>query len=222
MKFSSDAYRCDPGHEGAYVFRFIQRALSGFDPAGEDVLEIGPKHGLHTRLIDVHGPRSITCVDLPSKREHVQPWMDKLTVPHEFTFSDFLRFKTDKKFGLIMFAGVLYHNVEQVRMLKKLRSMAKPECHMIFESSCTRTDEFRNKNVIEVHWPDRFRGVETIIFMPSKSACKSMLEVAGWQCVEDSDSHPDLINTDRITIHCVPGPALQTYLEVDHEHVEDG
>ena len=78
---------------------------------------------------------------------------------------------------------------------------------MIFESYTTRNQELSDKNVIEVHYPpyspaDR---AQTVLFHPSKLACKSMLEITGWEVIETSDNYEDIANPDRINILCRKG-----------------
>ena len=227
VKFGDLNIRLDPGADGYAAAELAIRELAKLqlDLSDKDVIEIGPKHGLHTMLTDVHNPRSITCVELPSKKDAINKWIHHIKSPVIFNYCDLLRFQATKSFDLVFFCGVLYHNNEQLRLLKKLHSMANDDALMVFESSVSRNPSLQGLNAIEVCWPERFRSVETIIFHPSKMACKSLLEIAGWDVIASSDDHADLALDTRVALICrKSNRKLTTYAEgdVDHGHVEIG
>jgi hypothetical protein len=205
--------------EGGATHEFMRLMFenNNFDVAGKHVLEIGPKHGLHTRFICQKNPASVTCVELECKRTLVNKWSKNLQV--EFRFGDFLNLDFDQKYDLILFAGVIYHNIEQIRMLRKLRTLASDNCALIFESSCIRDKKLIDENVIQIFWPDQFRKTPTVRFMPSKRAAISMLEMAGWKIVGNADEVPELTNPERINLFCTPS---ETSFFSGYEEIQEG
>lgn len=224
MEFKSNRIAV-PRTEGAPAAVLMQRCLDGFEVSGVDVLEVGPKHGLHTRLVDAHGPKSITLVELEEKRGMTSAWLKDIKSPTEVFYQDLLRFNTGKRFGLILLAGIIYHNTEQLRLLKKVWALGAPGCKLVFESATTRTPALQALNVIEVHWPRSYRDTGTVKFLPSKQACVSMLEMAGWRVLDTSDRHQDEANPDRITVVCerIDDFKLVSYADgsIDHSLIED-
>jgi len=211
--------------EGDLTKYFMQATFPEFnvDVSGKDVLEIGPKHGIHTRWISSQNPKSITCIELEHKLQLIQSWENQ--VPNlEIIYEDFLTWKTNKKFDVILFAGVIYHNTEQLRMLKKLKSLSKDKnTIMFFESSTVRIPELYDKNIIQVYWPERYNDLPTGLFWPSKKACISMLEMSGWEILKTSDEMQEPIKKDiRISILTqASGNTLETYPEINHLCVSD-
>ena len=223
MKFESDKYLLQGNmtttrqQEGGDTWIFAQRALSKveIDCSDCNFFEVGPKHGLHTLLIDTHQPKSITCVEGPNKLRSNERYLreNRTWIPHvktekfEVHYQDFDRFVSEEKYDLIFYAGVIYHNINQMGQLKRLYDIANDGAYMVFESSTTRNEDLIDKNVVEVHYPpyspaDR---AQTCVFHPSKLACKSMLEIAGWDVIETSDSYEDIANPNRINILCRKG-----------------
>ena len=223
MKFESDKYLLQGNmsatrqQEGGDTWIFAQRALSNIDLdcSSCNYFEIGPKHGLHTVLIDNHQPKSITCVEGPNKLRSDERYFreNRTWIPHiktekfEVHYQDFNRFVSQEKYDLIFYAGVIYHNVNQIGQLERLYDIAADGALMVFESSTTRNQDLADRNIIEVHYPpyspaDR---AQTVLFHPSKLACKSMLEITGWEILETSDDYEDIANPDRINILCRKG-----------------
>jgi len=225
MKFKKDSLLINNNiqdtmlQEGGTTLIFAQRALSKIDIDCSDFkyFEIGPKHGLHTMLIDYHNPKSITCVEAPNKfrnsrkfLEQNYAWVTKIkTEKFDIHYQDFNNFASKEKYGLIFYSGVIYHNTDQMSQLRKLHDIADDNAYMIFESSTTRDETLLDRNVIEVHYkPYSSLDVgapQTCIFHPSKTACKSMLDISGWDILETSDEYDDLSNKFRINILCKKG-----------------
>lgn len=204
--------------EGGSTIVFAQNALAqvGFDSEGIHFFEVGPKHGVHTLVIDSYNPASITCVEAPNKFRSAElfttqngKWISKIrTESFEIHYQDFSNFVSARKYDLLFYCGVMYHNVDQMNQLKKLHDLAADGAMLVFESSTVRTQSLQDMNVIEVHHPpysEFFRGIETCSFHPSKKACKSMLEIAGWTIVDETDNHPELANPERIALLCSRG-----------------
>ena len=223
MKFVPDHYLLQGDmtitrqQEGGDTWIFAQRALAKveLDCSDCNFFEVGPKHGLHTLLIDTHQPKSITCVEGPNKLRSNERYLreNRMWIPHvktekfEVHYQDFDRFVSEEKYDLIFYAGVIYHNINQMGQLKRLHDIAEDGAYMVFESSTTRSEDLMDKNVVEVHYPpyspaDR---AQTCVFHPSKLACKSMLDIAGWEVIETSDEYEDIANPNRINILCRKG-----------------
>lgn len=210
--------------EGGGTALFILDSFEKHNVAisGKKVLEIGPKHGLHTRIVDENNPESITCIDLINKREMHQSWLPMIKGKIDVVYEDVIRYSTEERYSLILCAGVIYHNIEQMRILKKLWSLAEEDCHLVIESSTTRDEELQDKNVIQVHWPETYRGVAGVIFHPSKKALISMLDISGWEVIENSDSGitPEAFNKERINLLCrKKKDSIVTYEGIDHSFV---
>ena len=201
--------------EGGNFWLFIQRALSevNFDTESIRYFEVGPKHGLHTLAIDSYQPMSITCVEAPNKIRSNEmfkiqngSWINLVkTERFDIHYQDFSEYTTENKFDLIFYSGIIYHNTDQIGHLKKLHSIANTGAYLAFESSTSRNEVIKDLNVIEVHHPPYsglYRGIETCSFHPTKKACKSMLEITGWEIIDDSDNHEEFSSPERISILC--------------------
>lgn len=192
--------------------------LNKVDCADKKILEVGPKHGRHTVLVSSKGAKEITCVDLPHKKGMITRWQKSIKCKLSVHYEDFLRWQTDERFDVILFAGVIYHNTEQLRLLKKIRALCASEKTILyFESATTRTKDLQNRDVIEVHWPKPYRDTKTIRFLPSHSACLALLEMAGWEILEVDKSNPQ-----RLQVICrASGTQYKSYPDVDHTHLEE-
>ena len=56
------------------VFDYLRPEL----PRGGRILEIGPKHGLDTRLLATLEPRELVTVDLPEKAGEIASWLPEV------------------------------------------------------------------------------------------------------------------------------------------------
>lgn len=221
MKFQENLYLVNGSEvdtlslEGGSTWIFAQNSLAAihYDLTGKSYFEVGPKHGLHTMLIDLYEPGSITCVEAPNKFRSQQhyarengSWVSRIrTENFDFHYQDFGKFTSIKKYDLLFYSGIIYHNVDQMGQLRKLHEISNDDAFMVFESSTTRNESLIDLNVVEVHHPpysSLYRNIETCSFHPSKKACKSMLEMSGWEIIDDSDNYKNLSNRERIIILC--------------------
>jgi 2-polyprenyl-3-methyl-5-hydroxy-6-metoxy-1,4-benzoquinol methylase len=166
--------------------------LDGF--AGKRVLEIGPKHGRDSELLAALEPRELVLIDLPEKRPLVQAWLPALEGRATVTFleSDVLSLDRDARerlatFDLVWCLGVLYHNTEQFRLVKRLYDFCADGGRVVLESATTRNRRLARSNVVELHWPRTYREVPTITHLPSRGAIESWLAMAGFSEVERPD-----------------------------------
>jgi SAM-dependent methyltransferase len=117
----------------------------------------------------------------------VQQWLEEIEArcPTRYVVGNLMYLSPDElaelgTFDLIWCLGVVYHNVEQLRLLRRLFRLARPQGLLVIESATTRNRRLVNKNVVEVHWPDLYRGQRTITHLPSRLAIKSWLEMVGF------------------------------------------
>jgi SAM-dependent methyltransferase len=169
------------------VFRHLERTgfLSRF--AGARILEIGPKHGADSRLLAGLGPSELVLLDLPEKDELVASWLPEIRgiAPTRYVSANLLYLTPDDlaelgEFDLVWCLGVVYHNVEQLRLLRRLFHLTRIGGAVVLESSTTRDRRLADKNVVEIHWPEPYRRERTITHHPSRLALKSWLEMVGF------------------------------------------
>ncbi len=186
----------DPRHiqEGKerIVFQTLRRngRLDRF--RGGRILEIGPKHGEDSRLLAQLEPSELVLLDLPEKEELVRTWVDELAVRPTRMTGNLLYLEPEEltalgRFDLVWCLGVLYHNVEQLRLLRKLFHLTADEGLVVIESATTRDRRLARRNAVEVHWPKLYRGERTITHLPSRRAIKSWLEMVGFAEVQIED-----------------------------------
>lgn len=65
------------------------------------------------------------------------------------------------------------------------------------ESATTRNNKLERLNVVEIHWPDTYRGVQTITHLPSRLAIRSWLEMVGFSDVVIHDIYSRNLNWAR-------------------------
>lgn len=176
--------------------------------AGERVLEVGPKDGLDSLRLQTLAPRELTFVELPKKADLVERWIGDISVPYQIIWGDILeaeRWDMDR-FALIWCTGVLYHNAEQLRLLRILYELALPGGVLVLESATTRHPLLRRLSVVQVHWPHTYRDSGTVTHLPSRSAIMAWLDMVGWQRVELLPCHSRRIARDRAAFYAVRGP----------------
>jgi len=165
------------------VFHRLQARgfLDGF--AGKRILEIGPKHGWDSALLASLGPSELTLIDLPEKVELVGSWLPSVqaVVPTRFVAGNLLYLERDAleqlgTFDLVWCLGVLYHNAEQLRLIRRLRTLCSADGKVVIE---TEIDGSRS-SVVRVHWPEPLRGVPTVTHNPSRTAVMAWMEMAGF------------------------------------------
>ena len=161
---------------------------------GKRILEIGPKHGLDSRLLATLKPSELVLLDLPEKDSMVQQWLPELREKCKTAYyQGNILYLTEEeseqlgRFELVYCLGVVYHNVEQVRLLKRLFDLCKVDGRIVVESATTRNRRLHNVNVVEIHWPSTYRNVPTITHLPSRQAIKSWLEMVGFTDVRIRD-----------------------------------
>jgi SAM-dependent methyltransferase len=197
------------------VFYELQRAgrLERF--RGARILEIGPKHGEDSRLLASLEPAELVLLDLPEKDELVHSWLP--VVGARYISGNLLYLSADElrelgTFDLVWCLGVLYHNAEQLRLLRRLFQLTRTDGLVVVESSTTRDRRLANKNVVEIHWPDTYRGERTITHHPSRLAVKSWLEMVGFADVRIEDIYSRYTGWQRAVLTGVRPAEPKPYL----------
>ena len=169
------------------VFRYLADNGTFDRLSSPRILEIGPKHGEDSVLLAGLGPEELVLVDLPEKRPLVDEWLPRLSerVSTRLIEANVLYLDADDvsalgRFDLVWCLGVLYHNVEQVRLLRRLFTLCAPRGLVVVETSTTRNVLLTRRNVVELHWPRPYRGTQTVTHLPSRLAVASWLEMVGF------------------------------------------
>lgn len=166
-----------------------QGFLDGFQK--KRILEIGPKHGRDSLLLATLNPSELVLVDLLEKGAMVKEWLPQVSCKCKTIYLEgnilYLTQEYYRQLGtfdLVWCLGVLYHNVEQLRLLKRLFDICKVNGCVVLESATTRNRRLEKLNVVEIHWPNTYRSVQTITHLPSRLAIKSWLEMVGFTDVK--------------------------------------
>ena len=185
--------------EGTYAYReyLFKDLIENFGTdrfKNKRFLEIGPKDGEDTERLQKLSPEQIILFDLPDKSVQNEEWKhtlgekDKLYIKN-FLYLDKKEYDDIGKFDLIYFTGVLYHNPEQLRFIKKLYDKLNIGGVLVLESATIRNRLNRKSNLVEVWYPDTYRGTTTITHLPSKAAIKSWLRMVGFSKILDSNCY---------------------------------
>mgnify|MGYP001994967215 FL=1 len=162
---------------------------------GERVLEIGPKDGLDSMRLASLQPREMILVDLPEKRANVDDWIHEIKCPHRYVEANIMYMSVDEfvalgRFQLVWCTGVLYHNAEQLRFLRKLHHLLEPSGFLVLESATLRRPWFlRHGSLVQVHYPKTYRDTGTITHLPTAAAIRAWLNMVGFTDINDSSCH---------------------------------
>ena len=173
--------------EGRVVFRRL-RARNFLDNLkGKRIIEIGPKSGLDSKHLMSLEPRELTMVDLPSKSDRVLEWLSKIQslgnakyIETNIQYMSQSDFEELGQYDLVWCTGVLYHNQEQLRLIRRLFDLCDLNGRIVLESEVPRRSYFRSQNAVEIHWPDKLDGTQNITHLPSALAMKSWMEMVGF------------------------------------------
>lgn len=167
---------------------------------GSNILEIGPKHFRDSViLLKQLSPRFLQLVDRQEPTwidvERLRPESQKGQV--RFLQADILQVQPEyfshAPWDLIVCMGVLYQNQRQMELLRRLKRGLRPGGRLLLESATAPL----NRNVIEVYWPRGYRNIETIRFIPSQIALRSMLEMTGFTEVEQHHIYSKYLREHR-------------------------
>lgn len=182
------------------VFEYLHPEL----PRGGRVLEIGPKHGLDTRLLATLEPRELVTVDLPEKTDTIASWLGEVPVARHVEANVLYMNERERaelgRFDLVWCLGVLYHNVEQLRLLRRLYELTAESGLVVVESATTRSRVLAGRNAVELHWPKTYRGVPTITHLPARRAIAAWLEMVGFDDVRIRDVYSRSLRWQRAVL----------------------
>lgn len=168
-------------------------ALAGRDRfRGARILEIGPRDGLDSRRLAALGPSELVMIELPEKQGVTAPWVDTIPEPKRYIETNLMymsRAELDAlgRFDLVWCTGVLYHNAEQLRMLRRLFTLLRPGGFLVLESATLRgSRRLRAQPVVQVYFPDTYRNTGTITHLPTTAAINAWLGMAGFGAIHPS------------------------------------
>jgi len=181
----------------AALFEELRAYLNGVRPAR--ILEIGPKDGHDTRRLLQLKPDMLTLIDLPRMKEVNEKWLREIDasciqyISDNFMYSELV--ETLEPYDCIWCTGVLYHNPEQLRMVKKLYDLLKPGGVLVLESATARTPRLRKSNCVEIIYPPseemkkKYHVSMNITHLPSARAMASWMGMVGFQNIVLSSCH---------------------------------
>jgi 2-polyprenyl-3-methyl-5-hydroxy-6-metoxy-1,4-benzoquinol methylase len=182
------------------VFEYLRPEL----PRGGRILEIGPKHGLDTRLLATLEPRELVTVDLPEKADTIASWLPEVPLARHVEANVLQMSERERaelgRFDLVWCLGVLYHNVEQLRLLRRLYELTAESGLVVVESATTRSRILAGRNVVELHWPKTYRDVPTITHLPARRAIATWLEMVGFADVRIRDVYSRSLRWQRAVL----------------------
>jgi hypothetical protein len=196
---------------GRVVFDYLRPEL----PRGGRILEIGPKHGLDTRLLATLEPRELVTVDLPEKADEIASWLPEVPIARHVEANVLYLSEHERaelgRFDLVWCLGVLYHNVEQLRLLSRLYELTAESGLVVVESATTRNRILAGRNVVELHWPETYRSVPTITHLPSRRAIASWLEMVGFADVRVREVYSRSLRWQRAVLTGRRDPGRSAY-----------
>jgi SAM-dependent methyltransferase len=181
----------------ALLFEELRAYLADRRPAR--ILEIGPKDGLDTRRLLTLEPKQLTLIDLPRAEAANRRWLAGITSPAVEYISANLMYSevvgTLSPYDLVWCTGVLYHNPEQLRMIRLLYDLLLPGGVLVLESATTRNPRLRAANCVEIVYPPsdelkrRYHISANITHLPSARALAAWMEMVGFERITASTCH---------------------------------
>ena len=178
---------------------------------GLNILEIGPKDGIDTMNLLQLKPSKLTLIDLPDKKKEINNWIKKIDSSNIKIYYENIMYEdsiiNESPFDIIWCTGVLYHNPEQLRFLKRLYNVLKPGGTLIIETATSRKIGLNNKiGVVEI-WDNidkktkkKYHISQNISHLPNKAAVKTWLKQVGFSEIMDSKCYKNnpLLNLKRV------------------------
>ncbi len=158
----------------------------------KQILEIGPKDGLDSKRLASLSPQELIMIDLPEKRETNKSWLGEIDCPSRYIEANFmympiLDYEALGKFHLIWCTGVLYHNTEQMRLLRKLYQLLEVGGYLVLESATLRlAKSLQNGCFVQIHYPETYKNTGTVTHLPTANAIKAWLTMVGFKEIYDS------------------------------------
>jgi SAM-dependent methyltransferase len=184
--------RPEPLMYRVYLFEEMLNLAGPNALRGKHILEIGPRDGLDSQRLASLEPEELVMIDLPEKRDVTKAWLGSITCRHRYIEKNFMYMSEDEiadlgHFDLIWCTGVLYHNAEQLRFLRKLYTLLNRGGYLVLESATLRGPKrIREGRYVQIHYPDTFRETGTVTHLPTASAVKTWLNMVGFTEIIDS------------------------------------
>jgi len=188
-----------------HLFEELLELVGTTSLRGKRILEIGPRDGFDSQRLAAQEPEELVMIDLPEKRDVTQAWLKSISCPHRYIEANVMYMPDDEiarlgQFDLIWCTGVLYHNAEQLRFLRKLYKLLKLGGYLVLESATLRGPKrIREGRYVQIHYPDTFRETGTVTHLPTAAAIKSWLGMVGFSKI--IDSHCFSIENRDVTGH---------------------
>ena len=177
------------------LFQDLRVRLAGKRPLR--ILEIGPRDGEDTKRLLTLNPDVLVLVDLPDKETKVRQWLGALGAPDvELIIANIMYDEacaTLEPFDVVWCTGVLYHNPEQLRMVKRLFDFVRKSGILVIESATARRPHLRDENCVEIWFgvPKATHSAHhvsvNVTHLPSKRALLSWLGMVGFEDIRSSD-----------------------------------
>ena len=175
-----------------HLFEELMQAAGRDTLRVKRILEIGPRDGLDSKRLASLDPELLVLIDLPEKRAVTQAWVATLSCSHRYIEANVMYMPAAEiaalgQFDLIWCTGVLYHNAEQLRFLRKLYKLLAIGGWLVLESSTLRgSRRIRDGAYVQIHYPRTFRDTGTVTHLPTKGAITSWLRMVGFSDLRDS------------------------------------
>lgn len=157
------------------------------------ILEIGPKDGEDTRRLLSLKPQKLVLLDLPDKKETLAKKLVDLQGSFELRIGNFMYEELRLgPFDLVWCTGVLYHNPEQLRMIRRLFDTLKPGGVLVLETATARRLFSRFGCGVEIWHGEsarqhrRHHVSRNVTHLPSRKAVWAWLSLVGFQNVKAS------------------------------------
>jgi SAM-dependent methyltransferase len=189
-----------------YRVHLFDELLSGIQAnafQGKRILEIGPKDGLDSKRLASLLPSELVMIDLPEKRDQVVSWLAEISCCHRYMEANLMYLSPEQyeslgQFDLIWCTGVLYHNAEQLRFLRRLYRLLNGGGSLVLESATLRGPKsLRDGCYVEIHYPKTYRDTGTTTHLPTAMAIRAWLQMVGFQEMRDSSCF-DKENSDLV------------------------
>ncbi len=185
-------------------FEQLKKELKNINLDNLKILEIGPKDGLDSIRLQTLKPKEIIFIDLPEKNQNLK-WMDKINCKTKLIQENIMYMNDESikklgKFKIIYCLGVLYHNPEQLRMIKKLYNLLEVGGLLCLESAVIRDlkYKFNKDSIVKIYFPKKYRNTRSITHLPNKNAINSWLKMSGFEKIKEIQCYnlhnPLLIN----------------------------
>jgi hypothetical protein len=189
---------------------------------GHRILEVGPKHGKDSLLLAGLAPSELVLLDLPSKRRLIQTWLPAVeaAAPTRYVEGNLLYMPRDVvealgSFELVWCAGGVYHNVEQLRLLRRLFNLSSTNGALVVESATARSRRLADENLVEVRWPPN--PAPTITHLPTRRALATWLGMVGFVDVQLCDVYSRALRWQRAVLTARHPETPRPYLSYEED-----